>query len=100
MLVLNLCNFSYIFVNSVFCFLIFFLDDHDVVLRFNHAPTEEYDADVGQKTTVRVVNSQVVSKPEYNFLESPLYKDIKIVAWDPSKYNHTMDQVELLCCAF
>lgn len=28
-------------------------------MRFNHAPTEGYENDVGRKTTVRVVNSQV-----------------------------------------
>ncbi|KAK3912515.1 Beta-galactoside alpha-2,6-sialyltransferase 2 [Frankliniella fusca] len=68
------------------------IDSHDVVLRFNHAPTKDYEVDVGCKTTVRIVNSQVISKPEFNYLESPLYSNIKIVAWDPSKYNHTMEQ--------
>lgn len=68
------------------------IDKHDIILRFNHAPTREYEIDVGHKTTIRVVNSQVVSKPEFHFLESTLYRNISIVAWDPSKYNHSMEQ--------
>ena len=28
-------------------------------MRFNHAPTRGYEVDVGSKTSIRVVNSQV-----------------------------------------
>lgn len=35
------------------------IDLHDIVLRFNHAPTKGHEKDVGSKTTIRVVNSQV-----------------------------------------
>ncbi|CAO1422985.1 unnamed protein product [Diamesa tonsa] len=69
-----------------------FIDFHDIVMRFNHAPTEGYETDVGSRTSIRIVNSQVVSKDEFNFLESPLFRNISLAAWDPGKYNETLDQ--------
>ena len=37
-----------------------FIDDPEIVMRFNHAPTGgKYEVDVGRKTTIRIVNSQV-----------------------------------------
>ena len=64
-----------------------FIDDHDLVMRFNHAPTEGYEEDVGTKTTIRVINSQVVTKAEFDFLNNPLFRNITIAAWDPGQYN-------------
>lgn len=68
-------------------------DTHDMVLRFNHAPTIGYETDVGMKTTLRIVNSQVVSKPSFNFMTSPLYQNVILLAWDPSNYSSTLEQV-------
>ncbi|XP_055315555.1 beta-galactoside alpha-2,6-sialyltransferase 1 [Sitodiplosis mosellana] len=67
-----------------------FIDNHDIVLRFNHAPTKGHEKDVGSKTTIRVVNSQVVSKREFNFVESPIFENVSIAAWDPGKFNGTL----------
>ncbi|XP_004928745.3 beta-galactoside alpha-2,6-sialyltransferase 2 [Bombyx mori] len=69
-----------------------FIDSHDMVLRFNNAPTDNYTDDVGSKTTFRILNSQVVSKPEYKFLEDPLYKGVSIIIWDPANYSSTLEE--------
>ncbi|XP_028165760.1 beta-galactoside alpha-2,6-sialyltransferase 2 [Ostrinia furnacalis] len=68
-----------------------FIDSHDMVLRFNNAPTVNYTDDVGSKTTFRVLNSQVVTKPEFKFLEDPLYRGISILIWDPANYSSTLE---------
>jgi beta-galactoside alpha-2,6-sialyltransferase (sialyltransferase 1) len=67
-----------------------------MVLRFNHAPTSGYEEDVGTKTTLRIVNSQVVSKPNFNFMTSSLYRNVMLLAWDPSNYSSTLQQVCLM----
>ncbi|XP_022826171.1 beta-galactoside alpha-2,6-sialyltransferase 2 [Spodoptera litura] len=68
-----------------------FIDSHDMVLRFNNAPTENYTESVGSKTTFRVLNSQVVAKPEFNFLEDPLYRNVSILIWDPANYTSSLE---------
>lgn len=69
-----------------------FIDDHDLVMRFNHAPTAGHEEDVGTKTTVRIINSQVISKPEFDFLANPIFRNITIAAWDPGTYNATLSE--------
>ncbi|RZC32781.1 beta-galactoside alpha-2,6-sialyltransferase 1 [Asbolus verrucosus] len=68
------------------------IDAHDLVLRFNHAPTKGFEEDVGAKTTVRVLNSQVITREEFKFLQSDIYKNLTVVAWDPSVYKATLEE--------
>lgn len=61
------------------------IDSHDVVIRFNDAPTGNYSADVGSKTSIRILNSQVVKNENFS-INDDLYKDTINIVWDPSDY--------------
>ncbi|XP_059019165.1 beta-galactoside alpha-2,6-sialyltransferase 1 isoform X1 [Mustela lutreola] len=61
-------------------------DDHDAVLRFNGAPTASFQQDVGTKTTIRLMNSQLVTT-EGRFLKDSLYNEGILIVWDPSVYH-------------
>ena len=85
------------------------IDSFTDVLRFNRAPTENYEKYAGSKTTIRVVNQHVFAcqlntkrwdpktQPQYLVRE---IKDTKIVSIGPQslqQFNHSASLVDKSC---
>jgi len=94
-------------------------DSHDFILRFNNAPTKGYEEDVGALTSMRIINSQVFTKPQFQFPTSSYYHQSnhthtnlsnsesdaldalwsasrKYLIWDPCNFSSTVEQVIFL----
>ncbi|XP_078419748.1 beta-galactoside alpha-2,6-sialyltransferase 1-like [Cetorhinus maximus] len=68
------------------------IDAHDAVLRFNGAPTIGFESDVGRRTTIRIVNSQVISRQELKFHDNNLYRTGTLLVWDPAPYSANLTE--------
>jgi hypothetical protein len=71
------------------------VDKHDVVIRFNHAPTKGYEKYVGSKTTLRLVNghcfggtTKIERNPtaDPNFLPLLPVQDIICKTWNAKEF--------------
>ena len=63
------------------------IDSHDIVMRFNNAPAFPYKEDVGTKTSIRLINSQLLLNDKFNISSSHLYRNRVKFVWDASDYS-------------
>lgn len=63
------------------------IDSHDLIMRFNDAPTKGYELDVGSKTSIRLFNSQVFTRRKEFFFTNMKGLGDQFVIWDPTTYN-------------
>ncbi|XP_078065163.1 beta-galactoside alpha-2,6-sialyltransferase 1-like [Mustelus asterias] len=68
------------------------IDAHDAVLRFNGAPTIGFESDVGRRTTIRIINSQLILKQESKFHDNDLYRKGILLVWDPAPYSSNLTE--------
>lgn len=63
----------------------------------NHDPCGEFASRLKRISALSIAAAinfsppQVVTKPEFDFTRAPIFRNVTIAAWDPGKYNGTLE---------